>query len=66
MAAAVAAGDGDGGLLRGVNGGGARVGVVGAVFVGAAVCASAAAVLALGLLRPTSARVSSEVHDRAD
>ncbi len=31
-----------------------------AVFVGAATCAVAAAVLALGLLRPTSARVTSE------
>ncbi|MFZ0141621.1 MAG: MFS transporter [Aeromicrobium sp.] len=36
-----------------------------AVFVGAAVCASAAAVLALGLLRPTPARVTAETHDRA-
>ncbi len=33
-----------------------------AVFVGAAACAAAAAVLALGLLRPTSARVTSEAH----
>jgi MFS family permease len=37
-----------------------------AVFVGAAVCASAAAVLALGLLRPTAARVSSATRDLAD
>jgi MFS family permease len=37
-----------------------------AVFVGAAVCASAAAVLSLGLLRPPSARVSSATHDLAD
>lgn len=33
-----------------------------AVFVGAAACAAAAAVLALGLLRPTSARVTSDAH----
>ena len=33
-----------------------------AVFVGAAACAAAAAVLALGLLRPTSARVTSDTH----
>ena len=33
-----------------------------AVFVGAAACAAAAAGLALGLLRPTSARVTSDTH----
>ena len=33
-----------------------------AVFVGAAVCAAAAAALALGLLRPTQSQVPSEVH----
>ena len=33
-----------------------------AVFVGAAACAVAAAVLAFGLLRPTSARVTSDAH----
>jgi hypothetical protein len=37
-----------------------------AVFVGAAVCAAGAAALALGLLRPTSARVSSVTRDLAD
>ncbi len=36
-----------------------------AVFVGAAVCATAAAALALGLLRPTPTQVTSEVHDVA-
>jgi MFS family permease len=36
-----------------------------AVFVGAAVCAAAAAALALGLLRPTPTQVTSEVHDVA-
>jgi MFS family permease len=36
-----------------------------AVFVGAAVCAAAAAALALGLLRPTATQVTSEVHDVA-
>jgi MFS family permease len=33
-----------------------------AVFVGAAACAAAAALLALGLLRPASSRVASEAH----
>ena len=33
-----------------------------AVFVGAAACAVAAAVLAFGLLRPTAARVTSDAH----
>ncbi|MGA9101977.1 MFS transporter [Aeromicrobium sp.] len=36
-----------------------------AVFVGAAVCAVAAAVLALVLLRPSAARVSADAHERA-
>ena len=36
-----------------------------AVFVGAAVCAAAAAALALGLLRPTTTQVTAEVHDVA-
>ncbi|MGH3456676.1 MFS transporter [Aeromicrobium sp.] len=34
-----------------------------AVFVGAATCAATAAVLALGLLRPSTAHVTSEAHD---
>ncbi|MGI9085324.1 MAG: MFS transporter [Aeromicrobium sp.] len=34
-----------------------------AVFVGAAACAATAAVLALGLLRPITARTPSEAHD---
>jgi len=33
-----------------------------AVFVGAAACAAAAAVLAFGLLRPTAARVTTDAH----
>jgi MFS family permease len=37
-----------------------------AVFVGAGTCAVAAAVLAGGLLRPTTARVRSDAGDRAD
>jgi MFS family permease len=36
-----------------------------AVFVGAAVCAAAAAALALGLLRPAATQVPSEAHDVA-
>ena len=36
-----------------------------AVFVGAAVCAAVAAVLALVLLRRTTARVTSDAHDHA-
>ena len=36
-----------------------------AVFVGAAVCAVVAAVLALALLRPTAARVPSDAHNPA-